>query len=162
MSTAAKLVLAFALFVAGLATGIKYHAGLIAQRDMAQANVQRANTIRQRQLNDGAGGEHAAVVAQLSNQLGNAREKIAMLSGRECLDPGTVGVLNAIGSEPVRASTGEPESAAAAAPAGGGLRFSTDRDAASAIATCRARYAEAVSQLDQILDIEAARHRSPE
>lgn len=162
MSIAAKLVLALALFVAGLATGIKYHAGLIAQRDLAAASAQRTDTIRQRQFSDGAGVEHAAVVAQLSNQLGNAREKIATLSGRECLDPGTVGVLNAIGAEPVRAATGEPEGAPAAASSGGGLRFSTDRDTARAIAICRSRYAEAVSQLDQILDIEAARHRGAE
>ncbi|WP_367846992.1 hypothetical protein [Rhodoferax sp. WC2427] len=162
MSTAAKLVLAFALFVAGLATGIKYHAGLIAQRDMAAASARRADTIRQHQYSDGAGGEHAAVVAQLSNQLGNAREKIATLSGRECLDPGTVGVLNAIGGEPVRAAASEPAGTPTAASAGGGLRFSTDRDTARAIAVCRARYAEAVSQLDQILDIEAARHGGPE
>lgn len=162
MSTAAKLVLAFALFVAGLATGIKYHAGLIAQRDLVAASARRADTIRQRQYSDGAGGEHAAVLAQLNNQLGNAREKIANLSGRECLDPATVGVLNAIGAEPVRAAASEPAGAAAAAPTGGGLRFSTDRDAASAIAICRARYAEVASQVDQILDIEAARHRGAE
>nr|WP_315210059.1 hypothetical protein [uncultured Albidiferax sp.] len=161
MSLAAKLALALVLFVAGLATGIKYHAGLIAQRAQAAANVQRADTIRQRQTNDGAGGEHAAQVARLSNQLGDAREKIATLSGRQCLDAGTVGVLNAIGSDPVRAVASEPASAAAAAPAGGDLRFATDRDAASAIATCRARFAEVVSQVNQILDIEESRQKGP-
>lgn len=159
MSIAAKLVLALVLFVAGLATGIKYHAGLIAQRDLAAASVQRADAVRQRQFNDGAGGAHAAVVAQLANKLGNAREKIVTLSGRECLDAGTVGVLNTIGSEPVRAATGESESPPAVAAAGGGLRFSTDRDAASAIAVCRARYAEVASQVDKILDIEDARQQ---
>lgn len=158
MSWGVRLALALVLVLAGMAAGIKIHAGLIAQRDLATANKQRDTARLQRQANDGNGLKHAQTVENISNQLGNAREKIARLSGRECLDSGTVGMLNNIGAEPVRAAASEPENPVAAASAGGDLRFATDRDAARAMAICRAEYAKAVSQVNQILDIEDRRN----
>lgn len=150
MSLAAKLLLALAVFVAGLATGIKYHAGLIAQRDLDKADVQKTDGIQHRKFSDQAAGSHAAALAKITTQLGVAREKIVTVSGRECLDAGTVRVLNAIGTEPSGTPAGDP--------AGAPQTAATDRDVGTAIATCRAGYGELASQLNQILDIEDRRY----
>lgn len=158
MSLFAQLAIALALFAAGLASGIKIHAGMDAQRELVEAQVRASDAKRQIRVIDQAAGQHAATVAALSNQLGNAREKIALLSGRECLDAGTVGMLNDIGGEPMRAPAGHPAGAPAAPATGGDVRFATERDTAGAISICRARYTEVSSQLNKILDIEDARH----
>lgn len=150
MSLALQLALALVIYAGGLATGIKYHAGVIAQRDLAAANLVKSDQIQQRKFNDKVAGQHAATVDRISNQLGNAREKIASLSARECLDADTVGVLNSIGAEPGGAPARQPAGAPQAA--------ATDRDVSTAIATCRAWYGEVASQLNQILDIEDRRH----
>ncbi|SFB97020.1 hypothetical protein SAMN05216344_106139 [Polaromonas sp. OV174] len=150
MSWPLQLVLALAIFAAGGAAGIKYHVGVDAQRELAAKDLRESDARQQRQFNDTAAGKHATAVATISNQLGNAREKIAQLSGRSCLDAGTVGMLNAIGRESMRAAAREPAGTAQAA--------ATDRDVSTAIATCRAGYGEIESQLNQILDIEDRRH----
>ena len=78
---------------------------------------------QQRWLADRKAGEHAATLAGLNTQLGDARAHIAKLSDRQCLDAGTVGMLNAIGKPAsgvdVRAAAGNAASAppAAAGPA---------------------------------------------
>lgn len=146
-----------AILVAGFAAGVKYHAGVIAQRDKAAAELVKSDGIQQRKFIDKASGQHAAAVDKLSNQLGNARVQITKLAGRECFAVDTTSVLNSIGTEPAAAAAGEPAGAAAATASGGGLRFTTDADAASAIATCRARYGGVASQLNKILDIEEKR-----
>lgn len=158
MNWAIQLAIALAIFAAGGAGGIKWQLGVQARAELAAADVRASDAKRQIKVIDQASGEHVAAVAKLSNQLGNAREKIAVLSGRECLDAGTVSVLNAIGSEPVPAAAGESAGAAAATAASSGLRFATERDAAGAIAICRARYAEVAEQVNRILDIEEGRH----
>lgn len=150
MSWALQLALALAIFVAGSAAGIKYHAGVDAQRELVAKELRESDALQQRKFNDQGAGKHARAVAILSNQLGNAREKIANLSGRACLDADTVGMLNAIGREPVRAT--------AANAAGAPQAFASDRDVSTAIAACRAGYGEVESQLNQILDIEERRH----
>lgn len=154
MSWAAQLVIALALFVAGAAMGIKWHAGQDAIAARAADAARQSDARQQRWLNDQASGRHAADLARINHQLGNARETIAQLSGRECLDAGTVRVLNDIGGEPMRAAAGQSEGAPAAA--------ASDRDIADQIAACRSRYAEVASQLNQILDIEDRRqsHRA--
>ena len=150
MSWALQLALALVIFAAGGASGIKWHAGVDAQRELAAESARQSDALQQRKFIDTAAGQHAVAVAKLSNQLGTAREKIANLSGRTCLDADTVGMLNAIGGEPVRATpvnaAGAPQAAA------------TDRDVSTAIATCRAGYSAVAGQLDQILDIEDRRH----
>ncbi|UUZ68068.1 hypothetical protein LP416_27775 [Polaromonas sp. P2-4] len=158
VSWLAKLAIAAAIFAAGAMAGVKIHAGLIAQRDLEVAEAQKSDALQQRKFSDKAAGQHAGTVAKLSNQLGDAREKISQLTGRECLDADTVRVLNAIGGEPGGAAAGEPAGTAEAIAGNGGIRFTTDRDAAGAIATCRAFYGEVSSQLNQILDIEDKRH----
>lgn len=160
MSGYAKIAILLVAMIAAFAAGVKWEIGIVAERDLAAATARRGDTIRQRQFNDGAGGAQAATVAKLSNQLGDAREKIARLSGRACLDSGTVGMLNNIGADPVRAAAAEPADAPEAASSGGGIRFATDADAARAIAICRARYSEVARQLDGILDIEDNRQGS--
>ncbi|MDB5777904.1 MAG: hypothetical protein JWP93_269 [Polaromonas sp.] len=150
MSWALQLVLALAIFASGGAAGIKWHTGVDAQRELAAEALRKSDALQQRKFSDQASGQHAGAVATLSTQLGNAREKIAKLSGRACLDADTVGVLNAIGGEPVRAAAGN----AAGAP----KAVATDRDVSRAIAACRAGYGEVASQLNQVLDIEDRRH----
>lgn len=158
MSWDIKLAIALVVFLAGLASGVKIHAGLVAQRDLAAVNKQQSTARLQRQGSDGDGLAHALAVEKISTQLGAAREQIAQLSGRQCLDAGTVSMLNNIGADPVRTATGEPESAPAAASSGGGLRFATDRDVARGLAICRAEYAKAKDLVDQIQDIEERRN----
>lgn len=161
---AAVLAIAAALFFAGLGIGIKWQRGVQAVADAAAADARAADGKRQIRAMDTASTTQVAALAKLNNQLGNAREKIALLSGRECLDAATVGVLNAIGGQPVPAAASEPAGETAAAAAGNGIRFATERDTAGYIALCRARYAEVAGQLDLILDIEDARqaaHGSP-
>lgn len=150
MGWALQLALALAIFAAGGAAGIKYHVGVDAQRELAAQKLRQSDAIQQRKFSDKAAGTHASAVATLSNQLGNAREKIAKLSGRACLDADTVGMLNAIGEQPGRAAAGEP--------AGAPEAVASDRDVAVSIATCRTWYGEVTSQLNQILDIEDRRH----
>lgn len=158
MSWLAQIAIAVAIFTAGAAGGVKWQLGVQARADLAAAEARASDTKQQRQFGDRASATHAAALATINNKLGDAREKIATLSGRECLDAGTVGVLNAIGGEPVRAAASHAEGSAAATASGAGLRFATERDVGSAIATCRAKYAEVASQLDQILDIEDRRY----
>lgn len=150
MSWALQLALALVIFAAGGASGIKWHAGVDAQRELAAKSTRESDALQQRKFIDAAAGQHAVAVAKISNQLGDAREKIAKLSGRACLDADTVGMLNNIGSEPVRAA---PVNAAGAPQA-----VATDRDVSTAIATCRAGYSAVAGQLDKILDIEDRRH----
>lgn len=158
MNPLAQIVIAIAIFAAGGAAGIKWHAGQDAIAAAADEKARADDAEEKRKQADKAAEAHVGALAKINNQLGAAREKIALLSDRECFDAGTVGVLNAVGREPVPAAAAESAGAPDAAAAGGGLRFATERDAAGAIAICRARYAEVSGQLDAILDIEDARY----
>ncbi len=158
MSLLAQLALALAIFVAGAAGGIKWHAGQDAVAAQAAAELRRSDELQQRKFADQAAGSHAQALAKINNQLGTAREKIASLSGRECFGADTAGVLNNVGADAGPTAAGQPASQAAAVAAGTGLRYTSDRDAAGYIALCRARYSEVASQLNQILDIEDQRH----
>lgn len=159
MSIAVRLAISILLLVAGFAAGVKYHVGVDAARDLEARELRDTDERQQRKFNDVQAGAHATQVDRLSTQLGNAREKIATLSGRACLDVGTVRVLNGTGV-PQRsgAAADEPADAPAAAAAATGLRYSTDRDVAGYIALCRTEYARVADQLNLILDIEDRRH----
>lgn len=146
------------LAVGSFWAGHQWHAGRVAQAELKAKDHAQDLQRHARRGMDAAAGQHAKTLATLSTQLGDARVQIARLAGRDCLDPRTVGVLNDIGRGGLRAAAGDAEGAPPAASTGGGLRFTTDRDAASAIAICRAKYAEVSSQVDQILDIEDKRH----
>jgi len=158
MSLLAQLIIALAIFAAGAAGGVKWHAGQDAIAAQAAAELHRSDELQQRKFSDQAAGSHAQALAKINNQLGTAREKIASLSGRECFGADTAGVLNSIGADAVPAAASQPADQAAAAAAGTSLRYTSDRDAAGYIALCRSRYAEVASQLNQILDIEDQRH----
>lgn len=158
MTLAIQAAIAAIIFAAGAAGGIKWQLGVQARADMVAADVRASDAKRQIKALDKGATAHVTALAAINNKLGDAREKIAQLSSRECLDADTVGMLNAIGGEPVRAVASEPARAPATTPAGSGVGFATERDAASAIAICRARYAEVSGQLHQILDIEDHRH----
>lgn len=143
-----------------------------AEKDRAQAeetarDLRDADARQQRALSDRKAGEHAAALAGLNTQLGDARARIAKLSDRRCLDAGTVGMLNAIGkpaaSVDVPATAGDAAGTppAAAGPADDAAAdYASERDAAEHIAICRARYAAVSGQLNQILDIEDAREQA--
>lgn len=153
--------------------GHQWHAGRTAQADLERANALAEQLRLVRQAADATAARHAVRVRAINQQLGAAHAQIATLAGRDCLDPDTVRVLNdlAPGGD-VRAPAGQPADPATTpaadrghgqpgadpAGAGTGIRRSTDRDVAQALALCRARYAEVAGQLDSILDIEDRRH----
>lgn len=159
MSWAAQLVMAALIFAAGGASGIKWQLGVQARADLVASDARATYSRKQIRAIDKAAGIHAVALKTLNKQLGTAREKISTLSGRECLDSDLVRVLNNIGDQPMRAAAVHPEGAPPALATGSGLRFATDRDAANAIAVCRATYSEVSSQLNQILDIEDQRDK---
>ena len=156
----AILIAALALAAGGFGAGIRWQQGAQARADLQARELRESDARQQRQIADHKVVAHLTTVATLNRQLGAAHETIRRLPGRDCLDPDAVRVLNAIGSaDDVRATPGRPDEAPGPAATGTGLRFATDRDAAAAIATCRGAYAEVADQLNQILDIEEARHR---
>ncbi|WP_428001786.1 hypothetical protein [Acidovorax sp.] len=129
--------------------------------------ARQSDALQQRKFSDTAAGAHARTVATLNQQLGDARAHAATLSPhRQCLDAGTVRLLNATGRVPggvgLRASASHLAGAATApagpgADAGAGDAFASERDTAAHIATCRAGYAALADQVNQILDIEDQR-----
>ena len=136
------------------------------QAEQTAREARESDARQQRRFADQAAARHAATLAQLNAQLGDARAHIARLSDRPCLGAGTVGMLNNIGAPAgpgVRAHPGQlagaPAAPATPAPddASG---YSTERDTADHIATCRASYAAVSDQLNRILDIEDKRHPS--
>lgn len=131
-------------------------------REREADDLRQADARQQRKFNDLAGGKHAAVVDALNRQLGDARARIALLSTtRQCLDAGTVRLLNDIGRPGglgLRAAAGQPAGAAgAAAGSGNDGPGASERATADHIAVCRAGYARLSDQLNQILDVEARR-----
>lgn len=162
MSLLVQLAIVAAVFAGGIWTGVQWHAGRDAILAQEERQVREAFAQSQRRFADAQAGEHAVQLATLNRHLGDARARIATLSGRPCLDAGTVRVLNDTGL-PVDggAAAGEPSRPAAAAATGADDRVASDVDVAGYIALCRTRYGEVKSQLDQILDIEDRRHPSP-
>ena len=132
--------------------------------EQTAAAARESDARQQRHFADQAAARHAAALATLNTQLGDARARIARLSDRPCLSAGTVRMLNNIGAPtglgvrtPAANPAGAPPAPAAPAP-DDAPGYATERDTAEHIAICRARYAELSSQLNQILDIEDKRH----
>ena len=128
-------------------------------RDAAESDARQ-----QRRFADQAAARHAAALATLNTQLGDARAHIARLSDRPCLSAGTVRMLNNSGAPtglgvrtPAANPAGAPPAPAAPAP-DDATSYATERDTADHIATCRASYAAVSDQLNQILDFEDKRH----
>lgn len=143
----AQLAIALAVFLAGGMGGIKWQLGVQARAQLVAQQALETDKRFQNKINDQASAAQAATLAGINKDLGNAREHIAKLSGRQCLGAGTVRLLNALGAEP-----------GAAAASGGDDRFASEADTARAIAVCRSIYAAVSGQLNQILDIEDKRH----
>lgn len=141
--------------------GNKEVARLVAEQQAETARQLEAR--QQREAAATAASKHAARVAVLSTQLGDARAHIARLSDRQCLAAGTVRMLNGIGASglgvraPAANPAGAPPATAAPAP-DDASSYATERDTADHIATCRASYAAVRDQLNQILDFEDKRH----
>ncbi|MDH4425057.1 MAG: hypothetical protein QE495_01270 [Acidovorax sp.] len=138
-----------------------------AEAERIEREARDTDARQQRQFNDTASGKHAARLATLSTQLGDARAQIARLSDRQCLDAGTVRMLNNIGTPAgglgLRTPAGKPSGAAAAAasaqadaPAAG---YASERDTADWIATCKVRHDALADQVNSILDIEERRQQ---
>lgn len=139
--------------------------------DRIADEARQTDAKQQRQFADIAAGSHAATVAALATQLGDARARIATLSAtRQCLDAGTVRMLNNLGAASggvgLRAAAGEPASSPQAAPApqadhaAEDAGYASERDTAEWIAICRTQHDELASQINQILDIEDRRQRT--
>lgn len=140
------------------------------QRTEAEAlSTAAAEALRQSQRDqaDAEAADHALELVTINKQLGDARAHIATLFDRQCLGAGTVRVLNSIVPSPtghgdVRAAAGNPSSAAPnpspAAHDAAEDEYASERDVSEFIAACRAQYGEVSSQVNQILDIEEARH----
>lgn len=132
--------------------------------EQTAAAARESDARQQRRFADQAAARHAAALAAINTQLGDARAHIARLSDRQCLAAGTVRMLNNIGAPTglgVRAPAANPAGAppAPAAPAADdATSYATERDTADHIATCRASYAAVSDQLNQILDFEDKRH----
>lgn len=147
------------VFLLGVWLGYTWHVGIAAKAEIdAMAASEKSRQVIQDMADRRAIG-HAQQVRSLNQQLGAAHARIAQLGQRDCLDPGTVGLLNAIGTT-MPATPGQLESAPSALTSysGHGLSFSTARDLASQIAVCRTAHAELADQLNAILDIEEAKH----
>lgn len=160
-SLAMRLLFALLAFSAGIIVGIDYHQGKVAEDKLEAVNDSIEMSRLVRQMMDAKAMTHAQTIRKLSTQLGDARATIAKLESRDCLDPGTVGMLNAIGVPADGPPADQPQGQAGATASnkgdGVGLRYSTNRDLADALAICRAGYEGLASQLNQILDIEDRR-----
>jgi hypothetical protein len=134
------------------------------QAEQTARDARESDARQQRRFADQAAARHAATLAQLNAQLGDARAHIARLSDRPCLGAGTVGMLNNIGAPAGPGVRTHPGQLAGAppTPAASALddasSYATERDTADHIATCRASYAAVADQLNQILDFEDKRH----
>lgn len=141
----------------------RWTANTAAQRE-AEHQARETDARQQRHFADQAAARHAAALATVQTQLGDARAHIARLSDRPCLSAGTARMLNNIGASGlgVRAPAANPAGAppAPAAPAPDDAPgYASERDTAEHIAICRASYAAVSDQLNQILDIEDERER---
>ena len=147
----------------------KAEADLRAEAERIEREARDTDTRQQRKFNDQAAAQQAAALARINQQLGDARAHIATLSAdRQCLDAGTVGLLNNIATPTrglgLRATASSPAGTPSAAAAPGAhtpnLGYASERDTARWIATCRAQYGAVAEQLEQILDIEDDRERA--
>lgn len=147
------------VFLLGVCLGYQWHTGIAAKAQIeAQAAAEKSRRVIQDMADQRAIG-HAERIRTLNKQLGAAHARISQLTRRDCLDPGTVGMLNAIGTTlPATASQSSDSAPAAASNSGHGLRFSTNQDLAEQIAICRTAHSELADQLNAILDIEEAKH----
>ncbi len=150
------------VFLLGVWLGYRWHVGVAAKAQIEALAVAEQSRQAIQSMADQRAIGHAQQVRTLNQQLGAAHARISQLSQRDCLDPGTVGLLNAIGTTvPTPPSQSQDSAPAAPSYSGHGLNFSTARDLASQIAVCRTAHAELADQLNAILDIEDAKHSKP-
>lgn len=68
MSLAAKIVLALALFTSGVWTGVKFHAGLVAERDLKANEEQQRASFLKREKQDYASVGHEKDKARIQTR----------------------------------------------------------------------------------------------
>ena len=139
-----------------------------AEAERIEREARDTDTRQQRKFNDQAAAQQAAALARINQQLGDARAHIATLSAdRQCLDAGTVGMLNNIATPTrglgLRATASSPASTPSATAAPGAhtpnLGYASERDTAEWIAICRTKHDALASQVNEILDIEDRRQQ---
>lgn len=108
------------------------------------------------------GRQHDDAVKELTNQRDSARKELeAATTGRRCLEPRAVRVLNNTGRVP--SDPKRPADAPSAAEGSGDERqvesevFATDRDVSGSLLECRTEYGKVYDQLNKIIDIELSR-----
>lgn len=160
---AGSAVNAYVVFVLiAVASTLAFFAGEGAQ-ERKQLRVQRqADELREQQEREyrKKGEEHDALVGTLTAQRDEARAQLASATtGRHCLEPRAVRVLNAAGRVP---SPSEQPARAPKAPERPESErneeaFATDRDVSEALLECRVEYGKISDQLNTIIDIELSR-----
>lgn len=134
--------------------GAKEREQLKAEQQAAERRVQKEREYRKK------GEEHDALVGTLTAQRDEARAQLASATtGRHCLEPRAVRVLNAAGRVP---SPSEQPARAPKAPERPESErseeaFATDRDVSEALLECRVEYGKISDQLNTIIDIELSR-----
>ncbi len=119
MSAVARLVLALALFAGGFAGGIKWHAGIVAERELQAQELRREKARNDRKAVDVAASGHEKDKVQIrtefltiTEEVERVVEKPFYVASEQCLDDdGLRQLATAIGprgaaSEPARAVPG--------------------------------------------------------
>jgi len=161
--SAVNAYVVFALIA--VASTFAFFAGEGAQERKQLKAEQQRNESRERQERDyrKKGEAHDALVGTLTAQRDEARAKLAgATTGRRCLEPRAVRVLNDAGRVPEAAKQPVDTPKAAERPGDerdepAGETFATDRDVSEAILECRVEYGKVYDQLNKIIDIELSR-----
>ena len=137
--------------------GAKEREQLKAEKQASEQRERKEREYRKR------GEEHDALVGTLTAQRDEARAQLASATtGRRCLEPRAVRVLNDAGRVPEAAKQPVDTPKAAERPGDerdepAGETFATDRDVSEAILECRVEYGKISDQLNSIIDIELSR-----
>lgn len=116
MSIAAKLILLIVAFVAGMAVGVKWHAGIVAQRDLKQVQDNARVQILRADRVDQAAARHEKTKAQIEYVYAPIRTEVERVVNqieyrdRACLDDAglrvagrAIDAANALAGVPARA-----------------------------------------------------------
>lgn len=163
---AGSAVNAYVVFVLiAVASTLAFFAGEGAQERKQLRAQRQADELREQQERDyrKKGEAHDVLVGTLTAQRDEARTKLAgATTGRRCLEPRAVRVLNDAGRVPEAAKQPVDTPKAAERPGDerdepAGETFATDRDVSEAILECRVEYGKISDQLNSIIDIELSR-----
>jgi uncharacterized FAD-dependent dehydrogenase len=101
MSLAIQLAIAGILLVAGFGGGVKFHAGLIAQRDLAAKVEQERETLRRIDKVDTSAVKHEAAKTRIETEFVEVTKEVIRIvkepfyvDAPMCLDPDGVRLIN--------------------------------------------------------------------